>query len=173
MWESYFWPQTHWDLNNSYILFCINYIQNKNTKFKLTRLLYSLPILDNWFNNINMDFVRLLSMDKEYNMLMTVTNQLSLVDIQLMPCNTTNTTLEIACFFFNNWYYENSLFLEIISFWDKLFVSQFWKELHKQTDIKLKMSLAYYLEIDGVVKHTNKTVNQMLHFTLTINKKDK
>jgi len=81
----------------------------------------------------------------------------------LIPCYTINTAPEIACLFFDNWYCENGLSLEIIPNQDKLFVSQFWKELYKQTGVKLKMSSAYHPETDEVAEHTNKTVNQMLY----------
>lgn len=47
---------------------------------------------------------------------------------------------------------------------DKLFVSQFWKALHKLTGVKLKLSTAYHPETDGSSEHTNKTVNQALRY---------
>ena len=66
--------------------------------------------------------------------------------------------------FFDNWYCDNGLPLDIISDYDKLFVSKFWKALHILTGTKIKMSTAYHLETDDASEHTNKTVNQMLRF---------
>ena len=126
--------------------------------------LYPLPVSDNCFDSINMDFIGLLPKDEGYNMLMTVTDWLGSTNTYLISCYTTNTTPEIACLFFDNWYCENELSLEIISNWDKLFISQFWKELYKQTGVKLKMSSAYYLETNRAAECTNKIVNQILCF---------
>ena len=126
--------------------------------------LYPLPVSDNCFDSINMDFIGLLPKDEEYNMLMTVIDWLGSTDIYLISCYTTNTTPEIVYLFFDNWYCENELSLEIISNWDKLFISQFWKELYKQTGVKLKMSSTYYLETNRALECTNKTVNQILCF---------
>ena len=126
--------------------------------------LYPLPVSDNCFDSINMDFIGLLPKDEEYNMLMTVIDWLGSTDIYLISCYTTNTTPEIVYLFFDNWYCKNELSLEIISNWDKLFISQFWKELYKQTGVKLKMSSAYYLETNRAAECTNKIVNQILCF---------
>ncbi len=94
---------------------------------------------------------------------MTITDRLQL-DIWLVPCRTSLMAPELADLFFNHWYCENSLPLEIISDRDKLFLSRFWKALHTRTGAKIKMSTAYHLETDGVSKQTNKTVIQALHF---------
>jgi hypothetical protein len=82
------------------------------------------------------------------------------------------TAPELATLFFDHWYCKNGLPLEIISDCDKLFISQFWKSLHKLTGVKVKMSTAYHPETDGASKGTNKTVNQMLHFHVDRNQKD-
>jgi hypothetical protein len=77
----------------------------------------------------------------------------------------------MACLFFDHWYCENGLPLDIVSDRDKLFMSRFWKALHKLTGVKLKMSTAYHPETDGSSKRTNKTVNQALHFHVERNQK--
>jgi len=72
----------------------------------------------------------------------------------------------MAHLFFTHWYCENGLPLEIVSDRDKLFLSRFWKELHKLTGIKLKMSTAYHPETDGASERTNKTVIQCIRFAV-------
>jgi hypothetical protein len=51
--------------------------------------------------------------------------------------------------FFDKWYCENGLPLHIISDRNKLFISAFWKALHKLTGVKLKMSAAFHPETDS------------------------
>ena len=85
-------------------------------------------------------------------------------DIRLIPTTATLTAKHLAEIFFEKWYCENGLPLDIVSDRDKLFVSRFWKALHELTSIKLKMSSGYHPETDGASERTNKTVIQCLHF---------
>ena len=72
------------------------------------------------------------------------------------------TAEDLASIFFNRWYCENGLPMDIISDRDKLFLSKFWKVLHKLTGVKLKISTAYHPQTDGASEWTNKTINQAL-----------
>ena len=71
---------------------------------------------------------------------------------------------DLAAIFFNEWYCENGLPLDIVSDHNKLFLSKFWQSLHGLTGVKLKMSTAYHLESDGVSKQLNKTINRCLRY---------
>jgi hypothetical protein len=73
--------------------------------------------------------------------------------------------------FFVHWFCENGLLLEIVSDRDKLFVSHFWRGLHKLTGVKLKMSSAYHLETDGSSERSNKTIVQALRYHVERNQK--
>lgn len=66
--------------------------------------------------------------------------------------------------FFDEWYCENGLPLEIVSDHEKLFISKFWDALHKLMGVKLKISLAYHPQTDSASEHSNKTINQCLHY---------
>lgn len=66
---------------------------------------------------------------------------------------------------------ENGLPTDIVSDRDKLFVSWFWKALTKLTGVKFKMSSAYHLEMDNSSQHSNKTINQLLHYHVQCNQK--
>ena len=79
---------------------------------------------------------------------------------------------EFAQLFFNKWYCENGLLLEIVSDRDWLFLSCFWAALHKCAGIKLKMSSTYHPETDGSSECTNKTVNQLLRYYVDHEQKD-
>jgi len=109
------------------------------------------------------DFIGPLPEDNGMNSIIMFTDHLG-SDIQLIPSQTNISAEELAYLFFDKWYCENGLPSEIISGRDKLFVSRFWKSLHKLTSIKLKLSTAYHLETDGASECTNKTVNQALRY---------
>jgi hypothetical protein len=110
-----------------------------------------------------MDFIGPLPPDDGFDTIITFTDHLN-SDIRLVPSHLDLTVEELTSIFFDEWYCENSLLLNIISDQDKLFTSKFWKALHLLTGIKLKMSMAYHPQTDGVSEHTNKTINQCVHF---------
>jgi len=125
--------------------------------------LHPLPIPDQWGNSVAIDFIGPLPEDNGKHSIITFTDRLG-SDIQLVASRTDITAEELAYLFFDRWYCENGLPSEIVSDWDKLFVSRFWKSLHRLTGIKLKLSTAYHPATDGVSECTNKTVNQSLRF---------
>jgi len=108
--------------------------------------------------------------DEGFNCILTITDHLG-SDIQIIPTRTDISAEGLASIFFKHWYCKNGLPLDIISDRDKLFVSKFWKALHRLTGIKLKMSMAYHPQMDGSSERSNKTVNQCLHYHVQRNQK--
>jgi hypothetical protein len=90
-------------------------------------------------------------------------------DFQLAPTRTNITAEDFTLIFFDKWYCENGLPLEIISDRDKLFVSKFWAALHSLTGVKLKLSTAFHPETDGASERTNKTLNQCIRYHVARN----
>jgi len=83
-------------------------------------------------------------------------------DVRLIPCKATMTARDLAVVFFDHWFCENGLPLDIVSDRGSLFLSQFWKHLHELTGISLKLSSSFHPETDGLSERTNKTLNQAL-----------
>jgi hypothetical protein len=73
---------------------------------------------------VAIDFIGPLSPDSGFNQITSLTDHLG-SDVCIIPSNTSMTAKELALSFFNNWYCENGLPLEIVSDRDKLFVSCF------------------------------------------------
>ena len=101
--------------------------------------------------------------DKGFDYILTITDRLG-SDLQIIPTTTNITAEELAEIFFDKWYCENGLPMDIVSDRDKLFMSKFWKALLKLTGVKLKVSTAYHPETDGSSERSNKTVIQSLRF---------
>jgi len=125
--------------------------------------LHPLPVPDVHGNSVAINFIGPLPEDTGFNMLLTMTDRLG-ADIRLVPCRDNISACELAQLFFSHWYCENGLPREIVSNCDKLFLSRFWKALHKLTNISLKLSSSYHPQLDGASERTNKTVNQCIHF---------
>lgn len=142
---------------------CMECQQNKSSTTKPIRPLHSLPIHDKQCNSVALDFIGPLPSNGGFDCILTLTDRLG-SDVQIIPCTMTQTVNELACIFLTNWYCKNGLPLELISNHDKLFLSQFWQALHKLTGTELKLSMVYHPETNGASEHTNKTVNQHIHY---------
>jgi len=160
---SFYWPNMRKELETAYVPGCVECQRNKSTTSKPIGPLHPLPVPDARGDSVAMDFIGPLPEDSGYDMIVTFTDRLG-AEVRIVPCNSTTTAEDLAQIFFDNWYCENGLPLDIISDRDKLFVSKFWKALHILTGTKVKMSTAYHPETDGASERTNKTVNQMLRF---------
>lgn len=109
------------------------------------------------------DFIGKLPEDDGYNCILTMTDCLH-SDVRLVPTCTDISAEQLAALFFDHWYCENGLPLEIVSDCDKLFTSKFWRALHCCIGVDLKMSAAYHPQTDGASERTNKTINQCICF---------
>ena len=125
--------------------------------------LHPLPIPDGRGDSIAIDFIGPLPVDEGFDCIVTITDRLG-TDVWIAPTHTDITAERFATQFFDLWYCENGLPLNIVSDRDKLFISKFWKALHKLTGVKLNMSSAYHPEMDGSSEQSNKTVAQALRY---------
>ena len=110
-----------------------------------------------------MDFIRPLKDDSGFNSILSITDHMG-ADIHIVPTQIDITAEDLAVLFFDHWYCENGLPLDIISNRDKLFMSHCWNTLHSLCRVKLKMSTAYHPQMDGSNEWMNKTINQALLF---------
>ena len=104
-----------------------------------------------------MNFIGPLPLDDSFNCILTITDKLG-ADIRIIPTTTTLTVESLALLFFNNWYCENGLPLQIISDRDKLFISKFWKHFSLLAGIHQKCSSSFHPQMNSQSKHTNRTV---------------
>jgi len=125
--------------------------------------LHPLAIPDGHFRSVAMDFIRPLPVDNSFDCILILADCLG-ADIQIIPCQTDMRAEEIAGLFFDHWYCENGCPNEIISDWDKIFISKFWVSVMHLSGIKHKISMAYHPQTDGLSKRTNKTIIQCIHF---------
>ena len=161
--NSYYWPNMRKHLQHAYVPSCTDCQQNKSRTSKPIGPLHPLPIPEQRGDSVAIDFIGPLPIDNGYDSIITFTDRLN-SDIQIVPSTTNLSAEQLAEIFFDRWYCENGLPLEIISDRDKLFISKFWNHLHKLTGIKIKMSTAYHPQTDGSSERSNKTVIQSLRF---------
>ena len=98
--------------------------QNKSLTSKPISPLHPLPIPDQQGDLVAINFIGPLPKDGHYNLIIIFTHHLG-SDLKIIPSKTTLTAEELVELFFDHWYSENGLPLEIISDQDKLFVLKF------------------------------------------------
>ena len=125
--------------------------------------MHPLPIPEQRGDSVAIDFIGPLPPDSIYDSIIMFTDHLG-SNLQIVPTKAMLTAERMAELFFDRWYCENRLPLEIIFNCNKLFMSNFWKALHSLTGVKLKMSTSYHPETDGSSEHSNKTVIQAISF---------
>ena len=105
----------------TYIPSCANCQWNKSTTTKVPGHLHPLPVPDEHGQSIMVDFIRPLKEDLGFNCILSTTDCLG-ADIRMIPIHTDISAKNLAILFFNHWYCENSLPLDIISDCNKLFI---------------------------------------------------
>jgi hypothetical protein len=161
--DEFYWPNMRRDLLMAYVPGCADCQRNKLHTHKTPGPLHPLPIPDNHFDSVAIDFIGPLPMDEGCDQIVTMTDRLG-SDVQIAACSSKMNAEGFANLFFNTWFCENRCPLEIVSNQDKLFISVFWRSLTKLAGIKLKLSTAYHPQTDGALECTNKTVIQCLKY---------
>jgi hypothetical protein len=161
--NDYYWLNMQCDLEEEYMPSCPDCQHNKLTTKKPSSPLHPLPIPKKRGDLVGIDFIGPLPLDDGFDCIVTITDRLG-CDVQIIPAHTTMTAEQFAVLFFDHWYCKHRLPLEIVSNCDKLFISKFWRALHKITRVQLKMSSAFHPETNGASERTNKTVNQALRY---------
>src|SRR6202000_282528 len=162
--DAYFCPGMRDSLEHAYVPGCPKCQRNKSRTTAPAGPMHPLPIPEQRGDSVAIYFIGPLPKDGDFDCIVTMTDRLGGSDIRIEPTSTKITAEEFALLFFDKWYCENGLQLDIVSDRDKLFMSKFWKALNRLTGVKLKMSTSYHPETDGASERTNKTVNQILRY---------
>jgi hypothetical protein len=121
--DSYFWPNMREDLEKAYIPSCSKCQRNKSRTSAPAGPLHPLPIPEQRGDSVAIDFIGPLPEDSGFNAIVTMTDRLGGSDVRIEPTRTNVTAEEFAVIFFDKWYCENGLPLDIISDRDTKFMS--------------------------------------------------
>ena len=136
------WKGLKQDVQN-FVQQCTVCQQAKHEQCKLPSLLHPLPIPDNAWQDITMDFIEGLPKSNGYNVILVVVDRLTKY-AHFIPLKHPFTAIQIAKVVLDNVVKLHGIPRTITSDRDKIFTSTFWKELFKLLDTKLHMSTAYH-----------------------------
>ena len=159
--RQYFWDGMYDDVKK-YVVSCLPCQMNKPRNSSKLGLLQPLPIPNNKWEQVSMDFIMPLPKTKKgHDGILVVVDKLTKMS-RFIPMNTTDSAKDIATLFMNEIVRYHGLPISIVSDRDAKFTSLFWKCLWKLLGTSLNMSTSFHPETDGQTERMNRTLEQML-----------
>ena len=168
--RDYYWPGISLEVEK-YVKSCPSCAVNKAGTRGPAGFLHPLPIPENRFAEIAIDFVGPLAKCKGYDTLLVMTDRLTNY-VRIEPTYQTATAENVATLMYKSWYRHFGLPEAITSDRDKLFTSKFWRQLHSLIGTNLRMSTSHHPETDGSSERSNKTAIEALRHYVNVRQKD-
>lgn len=169
--RTYWWPGWYRDVN-AYVKSCVSCQHNKARNHSPYGLLMPLPIAQDKWRSISMDFITELPKSHDnYDSIMVVVDRFTKM-AKFIPMTNTNDAPAVAKLFFTNIFRNFGLPQDIVSDRDSKFQSRFWQALMNLCGTKLKFSTSYHPQTDGQTERTNRTLEEMLRSYCNDNQDD-
>jgi hypothetical protein len=144
----YYWPGMEQDIRK-YIRSCTLCQRHSERNSLLAGKLHPLPIPQDRFRDISIDFATISPSKEGFDALMVIVCRLTKL-CRLIPCYKTCSAEDVAKLFIDNWYSHGfGLPESITSDRDTKFTSQLWKNLAEQLGIKLELTTSRHQNADG------------------------
>jgi hypothetical protein len=150
----FYWPSLRSDVQ-SFVQQCLICQQAKHELCKYSGLLQPLPFPEHCWQDISMDFIEGLPKSQGYSVIMVVVDRLSKY-AHFLPVKHLYAASHIAQLFFDHIVKLHGVHRTIVSDRDKVFISQFRKELFQLLGTQLHLSSAYHPQCDG---QTERSIN--------------
>jgi len=158
--QNYWWPHMS-QFIGEYCKACNLCLWTKAQCHKPIGKLHPLPIPENHWDTVSINFISELPKLHGYDAIMVVVNSTSKRG-HFIPTHTTVTALGSAQLYLQHVWKLHGLLLSVLSNQGPQFVSQFMHELYFLLGIKVTASTAYHLQTDGQTEHVNQELEQYL-----------
>jgi transposase InsO family protein len=154
------WKHMKTDIK-TYVSQCQTCQQAKPDRTGYVGLLQPLPVPSSAWQSISMDFVEGLPRSHNKNCILVVVDRFTKYS-HFIPLSHPFSAAVVVKAFFDTVYRLHGLPDSIISDRDKVFTSNFWKELFKPTKVTLSMSSSYHPQTDGQTERVNQCLETFL-----------
>src|SRR5258706_2043432 len=158
--RDFFWP----NLQNTIKQFVRNCGMCGRTKIWRDRkqgLLRPLPVPEQQWQEISVDFIGPLPMSKGFDTITVFTDRLS-KGVLLAPCNSTITSDEFAKLFISVYYSLHGLPKAMVSDRGPQFIGYVWKTVCKLLQVERRISTAFHPQTDGSTERANTEIEVLL-----------
>jgi len=169
--QHYWWPTHTIDIDD-WVRRCPNCQINKPHHRRPAGLLQPLPVPENTWDSVSVDFITHLPLTaRGHDAIMVVVDRLSKM-AHFIPTGTTATVEEIAYLFYTHVWLKHGISLEIVSDRDSKFTSHTWERLCELWSLSRKKTTAFHPPTYGQTERTNRTLEQMLRMYVSPNMSD-
>ena len=158
--RQYTWPDVRTFIRD-YCRSCTTCARGKLPRHKPYGTLKQLPIPEQPWNSISMDFIEKLPSSSNYTSILVVDDQLTKQAI-FIPTSDTITAPELASLFVFHVFSKHGVPQHVTSDRGSEFVSHFFRSLGKALDMTLHFTSGYHPEGDGQTERVNQTLEQYL-----------
>jgi len=137
-------------------------MQSKPQRHKPYRSLKQLPIPEQPWNSISMDFIKKLPLFSGFDTILVIVDRLTKQAI-FIPAHDTITSMDLACLFILHVFSKHSIPSHVTSDRGLEFVLNFFWSLGTALNMWLHFTSGYHPEGDGQTERTNQTLEQYLH----------
>ena len=163
----YWWPTWRQDVDR-YVRTCLSCQRNKASNQKPAGLLQPLPVPDQPWESVGMDFVVQLpcteprhGMKRGYDAIIVFVDRFSKM-VHLVPTFTTATAEDTAHLFNQAVFSKHGLPKDIVTDRGSVFTGKFFSELLRLIGTKHKPSTAFHPQTDGQTERVNRIMEDML-----------
>lgn len=136
--------------------------QAKPEHVRYPGLLQPLPIPEQAWQIVSLNFVEGLPRSRRFNSILVVVDKLTQY-AHLLPLSHSFTAIQVTQAYIDNVYKLHGLPQALISDRDCVFTSKLWKELFRLAGSQLRMSTAYHPQTDGQTERVNQCLEAYLH----------
>jgi hypothetical protein len=159
--QVFYWPSMG-DTILDYVRSCGSCQRNKTQRGKPAGLLQPLPVPEEPWSSVSMDFiVQLPKTSSGHDAILVIVDRLTKMT-RFVPCDTEISAKGTATLFFREVFRSFGMPREIISDRDPKFTGKFFIELCRLLDIKQCLSTAYHPQSDGQTERMNRVLEDML-----------
>lgn len=154
-----------------YVQSCSTCVRFKSSSLRKNGLLMPLPVPNECWEIVGMDFVTGLPVSKGYDAILVVVDLLSKRP-KYVPTHTTATAPDTAVLFFDTVVRNHGLPQGIVSDRDPKFTSSMWTALMRIMGVKLRMTTSYRAQADGQVERQNRVLEDALRCMVSLHGTD-